>query len=187
MGFTIRQKADRIGGFRFVSVYLMETLAGWVPTTAELEANVLFGRHVWDFAQHADQLGRRTGELRAPIQYSHPPVDGFRGVLEALRSAKETAHRVTGFYDAFLPDLERRYRLHIAAIDALDDEPSLRIIERILHDFPRFRADRDDFFRQRPDLEPRDASWPARITALLAAEPEIVAERTAVPSAARTA
>jgi K+-transporting ATPase ATPase B chain len=35
MGFTIRQKADRIGGFRFVSVYLMEMLARWVPTTPE--------------------------------------------------------------------------------------------------------------------------------------------------------
>jgi hypothetical protein len=187
MAYTIRQKADRIGGFRFVSVYLMETLAAWVPTTAELEAKVLFGRHVWDFAQHADQLGRRTGELRAPLQYSHPPTDGYRRVLEALAGATNTRDRVAGIYDVFLPDLERRYRAHLAHIDPLDDEPSLRIIERILSDFPRFRADREAFSRERPDVMSADPGWPARLAALAAAEAEIVAERAPTRAAARTA
>lgn len=184
MGFTIRQKADRMGGFRFVSVYLMETLARWVPTTPELEAKVLFGRHVWDFAQHADQLGRRTGELRAPLQYSHPPTDGFQKVLETMASAEGTLERVTGFYDAFLPDLERRYRHHISVIDDIDDEPSLRIIERILPDFRRFSAQREAFASERADLELANADWPAHIAALTAAEAEIVAERPVPPRAA---
>ena len=187
MGFTIRQKADRIGGFRFVSVFLMETLAAWVPTTPELEAKVLFGRHVWDFAQHADQLGRRTGELRAPLQYSHPPTDGYRRVLDALAGASGTIDRVAACYDAFLPDLERRYRAHLAAIDRLDDEPSVRIVERILTDFPRFRADREAFGRERADLAPVDAGAPARLAALAAAEAEIVGERPPTRAAARTA
>lgn len=179
MGYTIRQKADRIGGFRFVSVYLMETLARWVPSTPELEAKVLFGRHVWVFAQHADQLGRRTGELRAPMQYSHPPTDGYRQVLDALAAAEGTLERVAGFYDAFLPDLERRYRAHMAAVDAIDDEPSLRIIERNLFDFPRLRQERAAFARERPDLKLADAGWPLRIATLAAAQSEMVAERVA--------
>jgi hypothetical protein len=177
MGFTIRQKADRMGGFRFVSVYLMETLASWVPTTPELEAKVLFGRHVWDFAQHADQLGRRTGELRAPLQYSHPPTRGYQRVLETLAGATGTLERVAGFYDGFLPDLERRYRAHLAAIDQIDDEPSVRIIERILFDFPRLQREREAFARERPDLTLSDAGWPDRVAALAVAEPEIVGER----------
>lgn len=179
MGYTIRQKADRIGGFRFVSVYLMETLANWVPSTPELEAKVLFGRHVWVFAQHADQLGRRTGELRAPLQYSHPPTDGYRQVLDTLAAAEGTLERVAGFYDAFLPDLERRYRAHMAATDPIDDEPSLRIIERNLFDFPRMRQEREAFARERADLQLADALWPARLAALAAAQPEMVAERSA--------
>jgi hypothetical protein len=178
MGLTIRQKADRIGGFRFVSVYLMETLASWIPTTPELEAKVLFGRHVWVFAQHADQLGRRTGELRAPTQYSHPPTQDYRRALTALAGAEDTIGRVAGFYDVFLPDLEQRYRAHMAAVDYIDDEPSLRIIERIVADFARLVRERGDFARERPDLLPSNSSWPARLTVSLAAAPLMVAERS---------
>jgi hypothetical protein len=184
MGFSVRQKADHIGGFRFVSVYLMETLAGWVPTTPELEAKVLFGRHVWDFAQHADQLGRRTGELRVQLQYSHPPTPGYLGVLEALSGVEGTIERVSGFYDVLVPDLERRFREYVAATDPIDDEPSIRIIERILFDFARLRRDRADFALQRPDLAPTDAGWPETLRALADAQPAMVEERLRVSAAA---
>jgi len=187
MGLTIRQKADRIGGFRFVSVFLMETLAKWIPTTPELEAKVLFGRHVWVLAQHADQLGRRTGELRAPAQYSHPPTEGYVRVLETLASSAGTVERVAAFYDAFLPDLERRYREHVAAVDHIDDEPSVRIIEHILFDLARLHQEREAFAAQRPDLALVNAQWPAQIAALAAGEKEVVGERPVAQAAAETA
>jgi hypothetical protein len=179
MVLTIRQKADRIGGFRFVSVFLMETLARWVPATPELEAKVLFGRHVWVFAQHADQLGRRTGELRAPAQYSHAPTPQYLQALQALPAAESTLERVAGIYDVVLPDLERRYRAHMAAVDPIDDEPSVRIIERILADFPRLVREREAFARERSDLAWVDPGWPQRLAALAAAAPVLVAERDA--------
>ena len=40
-------------------VALMEIAAAWTPTTPEMEVKVLLGRHIWDFAQHADALGKR--------------------------------------------------------------------------------------------------------------------------------
>jgi hypothetical protein len=187
MGFTIRQKADRIGGFRFTCVFLMETLAKWIPTTPELEAKVLFGRHVWVLAQHADQLGRRTGELRAPQQYSHPPAEGYMRLLETLASTAGTAERVAAFYDAFLPDLERRYREHMAAVDHIDDEPSVRIIEHVLFDLARLHRERDAFAAERTDLVLVDAHWPAQLAALAAGEKEVVGERLASRAAAETA
>ena len=184
MGLTIRQKADRIGTFRFISVTLMETLARWVPTTPELEAKVLFGRHVWDFAQHADQLGRRTGELRAPAQYSLRAADGYCRVLDTMAAATGTLERVSGFYDGLLPDLESRYRRYLADTDQLNDDPSVRIIERILFDLPRLKADRAAFAAQRADLKPSDAGCAARIAALAAAEREIVTDRPPARTAA---
>ena len=184
MGLTIRQKADRIGTFRFVSVYLMETLARWVPTTPELEAKVLFGRHLWDFAQHADGLGRRTGELRAAAHYSPRPADAYMTVLDTLAGASGTVERVAGFYDGFLPDLEARYRRYLTETDALNDEPSVRIIERILHDLPRLHADRAAFAAQRPDLAAQDAAWPTRIGALSKGAGEMVIARPPARTAA---
>jgi hypothetical protein len=184
MGLTIRQKADRVGTFRFISVYLMETLARWIPTTPELEAKVLFGRHVWDFAQHADALGRRTGELRAAPQYSAPPTDGYLRVLETLAGTGGTAERVAGFYDGILRDLESRYRHYIANTDTLNDEPSVRIMERILFDLPRMQADRARFAEQRPDLKLPDATWPVRVADLARAETEFVNDRQPARSSA---
>ena len=177
MGLTIRQRADRIGAFRYVSVFLMETLARWIPTTPELEAKVLFGRHVWDFAQHADWLGRRTGELRAPLQYSYAPTDTYRAVLETAAGTAGTIERVGAAYDALLPDLEARYRAYLEQTDRLSDEPSVRIIERILADFPRLRHDRAALASERPDLHATDPLWAARLLVAARAEPEFVRDR----------
>lgn len=186
MGETIRLKADRVGTFRFISVYLMETLARWIPTTPELEVKVFFGRQVWDFAQHADWLGRRTGELRSPLQWSLQPADGYLNVLETMAGATGTMERLSGFHDGLLPDLEARYRQYIARTDPLNDEPTVRILERILFDFARIRTDRAGFPATRPDLVLTDAGWPARIAALARAEADYVssraAARTAVPA-----
>lgn len=177
MSETIRQKADRVGTFRFISVYLMESLARWIPTTPELEAKVFFGRHVWDFAQHADWLGRRTGELRSPMQWSLRPADGYMRVLEIMAGATGTMERVTGFYDGLLPDLETRYRTYIAQTDPLNDEPTVRILERILFDFDRIRADRANLSATRLDLTLTDTGWPARIATLARAEADYVTSR----------
>jgi hypothetical protein len=166
-------------------VYLMETLARWIPTTPELEAKVFFGRHVWDFAQHADALGRRTGELRSPLQWSLQPAEGYLRVLETMAGATGTLERLTGFYDALLPDIEARYGQYLAETDALNDEPTVRILERILFDFARLQADRARFAEQRPDLKLADPDWPGRIAALARAESVIVGERPA-PRAAAT-
>jgi hypothetical protein len=87
--------------------------------------------------------------------------------------------RLTGFHDGLLPDLERRYRDYIARTDALNDEPTVRILERILFDFERIRADRAGFPAIRPDLKLTDAGWPARIAALARAEADYVTSRAA--------
>ncbi|MDZ4865257.1 MAG: hypothetical protein SGJ01_17700 [Gemmatimonadota bacterium] len=187
MGETIRQKADRVGTFRFISVHLMETLARWIPTTPELEAKVFFGRQVWDFAQHADWLGRRTGELRSPMQWSLQPADGYLKVLEAMASATGTMERLTGFHDGLLPDLAARYRSYISSTDPLNDEPTVRILERILFDFQRLQADRAAFPAVRPDLILTDTAWPGRIATLSGAETDYVSSRAAVRTAVTTA
>ena len=51
--------ARRIRHYRYVEERMMRMLGGWIALTPELEAKLLFGRHVWDCAQHADLWGRR--------------------------------------------------------------------------------------------------------------------------------
>ena len=134
----------------------MEIAAAWVPTTPEMEVKVLLGKHIWDFAQHADALGRRTFELRLPEQFSQKPSDGYVRVLEGMAAIEETPRRLAALYDVILPGLERRYAHYIEQTDTLLDAPSVVVIERIRQDLARQRREADAL-RSELGLTPSDA------------------------------
>jgi hypothetical protein len=140
MSLSVNDRVRAVATFRFIEVRLMETAAFWTPTTPELEAKVMFGRHIWDFAQHADALGKRTFELRQPEHYTLPPDPRYLALLDQVRALDGTAERLGSLYDVVLPDLARRYRDYIAATDSVLDEPTVIIMERILGDIERQRA-----------------------------------------------
>src|SRR5581483_12233555 len=85
---NVKQRAETIGTFRFIEVRLMETAAYWVPLTPEMEVKVLLGRHIWDFAQHADWLGKRAFELRQAEHYTRRPGDDYHQLLEQMKQAE---------------------------------------------------------------------------------------------------
>jgi hypothetical protein len=154
---TVNERARAIATFRFIEVRLMEIVAAWTPTTPEMEVKVLFGRHIWDFAQHADALGKRTFELRLPLHHRLVPIDAYVELLGEMAALSETAARLASLYDVVLPGLERRYRQYVEQTDALMDAPSVVILERILLDSAGQRADAD---RLRAELGL--PAWPAQ-------------------------
>ena len=87
MALTVKQRGQHIATFRFVQVRLMEILAAWVPSTAEMEAKLLFGPHIWDAAQGADALGKRGHELRMRLQHSLAPAAEYIAYLDERRAA----------------------------------------------------------------------------------------------------
>jgi hypothetical protein len=89
MSLTVAERARRIATFRFVEVRLME-IGGLDPTTPEMEVKVLLGRHIWDFAQHADALGKRTLELRERLHHSRPPTSAAYQRLPGRRPRLRT-------------------------------------------------------------------------------------------------
>lgn len=143
MSFDVRERGRHVATFRFVFVRLMETAAAWTPTTPEMEAKVLFGRHIWDFAQAADALGKRTFELRLPAQHSLAPAETYGAVLAELAALAGTAERLAGLYDRVLPDLERHLRAYLGAVDRLLDGPTVVILERLVPELTRQRGEAD--------------------------------------------
>jgi hypothetical protein len=141
MTLTVNDRARAIATFRFIEVRLMEITAAWTPTTPEMEVKVLFGRHIWDFAQHADWLGKRTFELRQPEHFTLRPVETYAALVEEAAAAETTAERLSALYDVLLPALDRRYRQYLRDTDALLDQPSVVIVERILNEMSRMLAD----------------------------------------------
>jgi hypothetical protein len=148
MSLSVQERARRIGTFRFLEVRLMEMAAAWTPTTPEMEAKVMLGRHVWDFAQHADALGKRMFELRQAAQHSVPPSSGYVAFLDDVLALEGTQARLSALYDVVLPGVERRYESYRALVDSIVDAPSLVIVERILVDLRRQRAQADQLRAQ---------------------------------------
>lgn len=141
MTATVNDRARSIATFRYVSVWLMETSARWTPTTPEMEAKVMFGRHIWDYAQMADSLGKRTFELRQAEHYTLRPAEAYDALLEMVRAARSTGERIDALYAGVIPGLVDRYRRYMAAADPILDEPSIVIIQRILRELERQRTE----------------------------------------------
>lgn len=170
---SVAQKADVLATFRSISVSLMETLAEWTPLTPELEVKLLFGRHLYEFAQHADGLGQRTAELRAGLHYTRPPRAEYSQALEACRARQTGAERVASIYDAVIPDLAARYDDQTAHADPLLDQPTIRLVERIRRDLDRLLVERHDMLRD-ATLGPVPAGLTDDLRARLAAAREFV-------------
>jgi hypothetical protein len=143
VSLDVRERGRHVATFRFVFVHLMETAAAWTPTTPEMEVKVLFGRHIWDFAQAADALGKRTFELRLPAQHSLAPAEGLAAALRELAGLTATTDRLAGLYDLALPEVARRIGAYLDAVDRLLDGPSVVILERIRAEIARQRSEAD--------------------------------------------
>lgn len=120
----------------------MRMLAQWVPTTPQMEVKILFGRHVWDCARHADALGKRAFELRAPLHYTLPGSAAFGRFLDEVAGLGSAADRVAGFYEVVRPVVSGHYRGYIGLTDSLMDEPTVRILQDALDDFERMDTER---------------------------------------------
>lgn len=174
MTMSVRERADWIATFRFISVNLMETVARWVPNTPEMEVKLLFGRHLWDFAQHADAFGKRTAALRLAVHTSREPTAEFTKVLKRFAEAESAGDRVDGLYDGVIPILEGLYRAYLSTADPLMDEPSVRIIERVVADLARMQGDRQALLRERPDVRAPDPGFVNELLAMAEGTPPAV-------------
>ena len=121
----------------------MRMLGGWIALTPELDAKLLFGRHVWDNAQHADLWGKRLPELRAPAQQSEPANDAFVRFMDHLETAErpgQTIERIAGVYRVLKPHLITVYERHLARTNPVYEPPTRRILLRCLDEERRHVA-----------------------------------------------
>jgi hypothetical protein len=121
----------------------MRVLGGWIALTPELPAKLLFGRHVWDCAQHADLWGRRLPELRAPAQQSEPANGAVVTLLDLVETAEgpeQTVERVTAIYRVLKPHLATLYERHLAVANPVYEPPTRRILERLITEERRHAA-----------------------------------------------
>jgi hypothetical protein len=152
---------------------MMRVLGGWIALTPELPAKLLFGRHIWDCAQHADAWGRRLPELRSPAQQSEPASDGVVRVMDRLESAeapRQTPERLAGVYRVLKPHLVTVYARHLVATNAVYEPPTRRILTRCLEEERRHVASGAAVMAallRESDALARAAEWERALTGLL--------------------
>jgi len=185
--FTVKERGVHIATFRYVEVRLMEILSGWVPTTPEMEAKLLFGPHIWDAAEGADALGKRAHELRLPLQHSLAPAAGYLGVLDAVADAKGARQRIAACYDVLLPGFAARLGAYVARTDALMDAPSVRIAEGILATQDRMIREANEMRESLPALRLDDPGWVQALRAREAAVVTLVADSSPAAEAQQAA
>lgn len=159
MGLSVLDRGRWVATFRHIHVEMMEMLAQWTPTTPEMEVKFMLGEHIWDVAQSADALGKRTRELRMPIHHSLKPVAPYVELLTKLRGETNTARRLQGFYDVLLPGLAVRYRAYLQQIDTLMDAPTVRILEQMLDVQARMVNQSRDLRSELVALDKPERNW----------------------------
>jgi hypothetical protein len=162
----------------------MEMLGAWVPTTPEMEVKLVFGAHIWDVAQHADSFGKRTHELRLPLQHSLEPSRDYIHFLDKLAATVETNKRIAGFYDCVLPGLNRMFRDYLERVDPLLDGPTVRILDRILSDIARMMNESKALREEVPSVGLDDVAWLDNLRRIEASLGEVVPHHTRAVSAA---
>lgn len=156
---TVKERGHFVATMRYAHVFVMETLAAWVPTTPEMEVKLLLGEHIWDVAQHADSLGKRTYELRLPLQHSVRPAEGYVEFLAEVAAIEPTPQRLAVMYDVLIPALAGRQRRYVEQTDKLVDAPTVRILERHLADVARILDAAHALRRELPALQLADGGW----------------------------
>jgi len=171
----VDESARTVRHYRYVAERMMRILGGWIALTPELSAKLLFGRHVWDNAQHADLWGKRLPELRAAAQVSEPAnprLAAFMDAVEAAEAPAQTIERVVSVYRVLKPQLLATYAAHLASTNAVYEPPTCRILARCIEDERRHVAAGETILRhllRTPALEARAAAAEARLWALLEA------------------
>src|SRR5262245_16058186 len=162
---SVDESARRMRHYRYVEERMMRMMGGWIALTPELPAKLLFGRHVWDCAQHADLWGRRLPELRSTAQQSEPAnqaVVRFMDTLEAEEGYTETPERLAGIYRVLKPHLLSVYADHRARANAVFEPPTRRILDRCVDEECRHAAAGQivlEALTRDPDLQRRALVW----------------------------
>jgi hypothetical protein len=139
----VDDSARLVRNYRYAVERMMRILGGWIALTPEISAKLLFGRHVWDNAQHADALGRRLPELRSTGRVSTPAnaeVVALMDAIEAPQAPGETVERVVGIYRVLKPHLLASYEEHLAHANTVYEPPTQRILSRCAEDERRHIA-----------------------------------------------
>ena len=132
-GYDVDENAVRFSNYFHVLRELVHLSCGWLPLEPRLETKYLLGDHLHDDARAVTKIRRRLYELRTPSDYPGAPCDDLCVLLDRANAATSSAEYLRVAYGELKPALIAAVGIHLAALDPLVDEPSLRQLTQLLH------------------------------------------------------
>jgi hypothetical protein len=130
-GYDVDENATRFSNYFHVLRELVHLTAGWLPLVPELERKYALGDHLHDDARGVSKLRQRLYELRHPSDYPGAPGEELAALLEWMEGAEGADEYLALAYGEAKPALARAMRVHLAALDPISDEPSLRLLSQV--------------------------------------------------------
>ena len=130
-------EASRLaGGHRWTESRLFEITGGWVASTAEVEAKLLFDRHsqhqAWRAAQWWDRLPVLAEVDRDALAV--PPAPSAEPAAAVLAGLDSTVARLAGAYRVAHPRLFAAYHRHRLKADPTSDGSAIRTLDLLVPD-----------------------------------------------------
>jgi hypothetical protein len=138
MGYTVDDSAGRLSNYLHVLRELVHLHSGHLPLEPRFEVKALLADHLHDDARAVSNVARRAHELGRDDPGAPAPELG--ALLDRAGDA-DTAGYLQIAYGELKPALIAALRIHLAQLDPLIDEPSLRVLTQLLHRQERHTAE----------------------------------------------
>jgi hypothetical protein len=132
-GYDVDENAIRFSNYFHVVRELVHLSCGWLALEPRLEVKFALGDHLHDDARSLTKIRRRLYELRTPSDYPGAPAEELTALLDRANEAAGSAEYVEIAYGELKPTLIAALRIHLATLDPIVDEPSLRLLTQLLH------------------------------------------------------
>src|SRR5215210_7557361 len=132
-GYDVDENAVRFSNYFHVLRELVHLSCGWLALEPRLEVKYALGDHLHDDARGLSKIKRRLYELRTPSDYPGAPCDELAALLERANEATTSAGYIEIAYGELKPTLAEAMRIHLAGLDPIIDEPSLRLLTQLVH------------------------------------------------------
>ena len=129
----VEQNALRFSNALHLLRELVHQGSGRLALEPRLEAKYALADHLHDDARSVAKLERRLRELGASPGHPGAPGERLAMLLDTGAAARTPAAYADHAYGVLKPGLIAALRVHLAALDPLADEPSMRLLTQVLH------------------------------------------------------
>src|SRR5919204_6420701 len=131
-GYDVDRNAIRFSNYLHVFRELVHLSCGWLPLVPGFEVKYRLGDHLHDDARAVSRIRRRLYELRHPSGYPGSPGEELGTLLDRMSDAASPEEYLAIAYGEAKPALGAAMRIHLEGLDPVSDEPSQRLLSKLV-------------------------------------------------------